>query len=229
MSQDKPCAICGHVFKWGADADSGLGIQAAGKTCGENAYWKLQGHMVAEHPEALFVCPRAGESFGPLSKTPAFWEADDTCSYCGSLKPEILLKAIEEGTALLGATDKNYKLYVGGLPDPDAGKPTIYSSANHDPKRDDWVLLTEEIADEHQLNSYDRTKIGSWVKIEPRRATVHHKFYFQHFDQAQRERFVELYNANRMSFEQGGSLPNVARGFPRLPFFMVPASKDAAA
>lgn len=219
MSRDLHCAHCEHVFKWGQDADSGLADIPP--NCGQNAYWKLVAHMRLEHADHFFECPRQSESY--RGGTPdAFWKGDGTCSYCGSMRPDTLLEAIEAGSVTLGATDKNYKLYVKGLADPEAGQPTIYSSANHKPDGEGWIQLTNELADEHGLNSYDRTHIGDWVRIEPRRATVHGTFYFQHFDEDQRRRFVDLYNANKMRFEdfRCGKRVEVPRGFYRLPFFM---------
>lgn len=47
------------------------------------------------------------------------WRADNTCSYCGSYNPDLLVKRIDEETVELGPTDKNYKVYlknVGGDP-----------------------------------------------------------------------------------------------------------------
>jgi len=60
------------------------------------------------------VCPRRAENPGnwryPDSDE---WRADNTCSYCGSLNPEILLRAMaEDHRCELGPTDKNYKIYV---------------------------------------------------------------------------------------------------------------------
>jgi hypothetical protein len=220
MSRDLKCAHCARLFFWGADGDSGLdGIPA---NCAENAYWKLVAHMRLEHPDGFFECPRQGENFrGGMPE--AFWRDDGTCSYCGSLRPETLLEAIEAGSVELGATDKNYKLYVEGLPDPNAGKPTIYASASHDPGRDGWILLTSEKAEELGLDSYGRTQyVGRYVQVEPTRATRHDEFYFQHFDERQMRRFVELYNADRMRFldYRDGESVIVPRGFYRLPFFM---------
>lgn len=42
------------------------------------------------------------------------WGDDGTCSFCGSLKPEVVLNHIDAGDVEIGATDKNYKIYVGG-------------------------------------------------------------------------------------------------------------------
>jgi hypothetical protein len=40
------------------------------------------------------------------------WHPDETCSFCGSLNPDKLMRLLEAGTVELGPTDKNYKAYV---------------------------------------------------------------------------------------------------------------------
>lgn len=114
-------------------------------------------------PERFF-CPRGSGPDGPF-KAPfngeATWRDDRTCSYCGSLDPELLLEQISKG-AELGPTDKSYKAYV--------------------------TLVDHRVA-------------GAG------------KFYFQHFDDAQRARFIELLNTGAVKI-----------GFPGhfyvLPFFI---------
>jgi hypothetical protein len=54
-------------------------------------------------------CPRSREDGRPTS--PA-WRDDETCSYCGSLNPDVFMKQIEDGTIELGTTTKNYKVYI---------------------------------------------------------------------------------------------------------------------
>lgn len=64
-------------------------------------------------------CPRRDESFARVSNYPQEdeWGSDRTCSYCGSLDPEIALKLIEEGNEV-EPTDKNYKIYIRGANTP---------------------------------------------------------------------------------------------------------------
>ena len=214
MNDDKKCAICGRAFKWGADEDSGLAIKAGGPTCSENAYWKLNGHMTAEHSDQFFTCPRAAEGFGSLREMPAFWDAEGTCSYCGSISPEKFFEAVKAG-AKLGPTDKNYKVYID-LPNPNAGEPTIYSSSNCDePPGPGYVEATPEICAQYGWRNWG----AKWVKPEPALPTLHEKFYFQHFSQEQRKQFVEMMNAKSLNLDYPGY-------FYRLPFFAVPLPKD---
>lgn len=64
------------------------------------------------------TCPRRMTEFGPWDRSANldFWRNDSTCSFCGSLKPELLLQNMEEGIVTLGPTDKAYKLYVRSQP-----------------------------------------------------------------------------------------------------------------
>lgn len=64
-------------------------------------------------------CPRSLENGGgPNSPHPApfngemRWQADKTCSYCGSLNPDVFMERLEAGDVKLGPTDKSYKVYV---------------------------------------------------------------------------------------------------------------------
>lgn len=62
----------------------------------------------------MFYCPRGlgpGGPFAPHFAGEAHWREDRTCSYCGSIDPELLFEQIEKG-AKIGPTDKSYKIYV---------------------------------------------------------------------------------------------------------------------
>jgi hypothetical protein len=60
-------------------------------------------------------CPRRDE-IGQREVGVDSWRDDQTCSYCGSFKPEDFMAHLESGDIQLGSTDKNYKVYVHGLP-----------------------------------------------------------------------------------------------------------------
>lgn len=77
---------------------------------------------------------------------------DNTCSYCGSFNPDVLMERIEAGTVELGPTDKNYKVYLRG-------------------------------ADGSPFDS---------------------KFYFQHFSEEQKRRFIELLNEKKLKIGYPG-------------------------
>lgn len=68
---------------------------------------------ISEHAHS-FYCPRGAGPDSPF-KAPfngeATWRDDGTCSYCGSLRPDLLFAQIERG-AKIGPTDKSYKIYV---------------------------------------------------------------------------------------------------------------------
>lgn len=116
--------------------------------------------------EPALYCPRRAENPGANVAFPGPDEWRDegggvrTCSYCGSLHPEDVFRAAENGVAFT-PTDKNYKVYVD---------------------------------------------------LKVRGAG---KFYFQHFDDEQKHRFIELMNAKTLNMRTPGH-------FYVLPFFAQP-------
>lgn len=227
MSEDHACPHCSRVFKWGGDDDSHYGTaEGRSEGCGENAYWKLAGHIKADHPDAKgHRCGRRDD--GLLSRNdgaaPDFWQKRDgyrACSYCGSMHPDDLFAHIKAGTCQISGTDKNYKIYVD-VAHPGKGTPSIFMSSTHEFAG--GVLLTEELCDQHALNSYARANyIGHWVKIEPHHGRAHAKFYYQHFDEAQQQSFIDLYNLKKLPLE-----PRF--GLYRLPYFATRSSSSTPA
>lgn len=155
-------------------------------------------------------CPRRVES--PIAdrtfKGPDRWERRDgvrRCSYCGSMHPEDLFMAIGDRVEL-GPTDKSYKVYVH-LPNPKAGQIVqvgsesgpAYNVLTGEPNKPDLTIW------EKVRGRYDRN-----IKASP---TLHAKFYFQHFDDDQQQRFVNLLNAKAVNIGFPGH-------FYRLPFFI---------
>lgn len=72
-----------------------------------------------------FLCPRRNElglGAGRIHRLPRedWWESDNTCSFCGGLKPEVALQFLQDGGTVT-PTDKNYKMYVQH---PDCKSPT---------------------------------------------------------------------------------------------------------
>lgn len=99
--------------------------------------------------DEIFSCPRRAMSDDD------HWDAQNTCSYCGSFNPTALMARLEAEDVELGPTDKNYKLYLDAKP----GTPPVPL-----------------------------------------------KFYFQHFSEAQKRRFVELLNLKKLHFGYPGYL-----------------------
>ena len=63
-------------------------------------------------------CPRnsyayENSPFTFLKDHKTHWRKDNTCSFCGSLNPDALFKAIEDGATIV-PTDKTYKIYIRG-------------------------------------------------------------------------------------------------------------------
>lgn len=119
-------------------------------------------------------CERRHESAACLSDDEDYWFPDNTCSFCGSLNPDVLMARIEVGDVELGPTDKSYKVYVenkGGEKFPQV----------HSRKCPDVMKC-------------DRRTCTHWTHD----TTDHTKFYFMHFSQEQMVRFVELYNQKKL-------------------------------
>lgn len=142
-------------------------------------------------------CPRRIEQ-GRMNEVQSDkWRNDDTCSYCGSYNPDLLMARLEAGTVELGPTDKSYKVYVenkGG----DGFKQSYRSGCPASPCPD--IVDVE--------GNIDVEKCTHWITQE-RNET---KFYFQHFDEEQKHRFIELHNQGKLKIGMPGH-------FYRLPFF----------
>lgn len=111
---------------------------------------------------------------------PDEYRGDDTCSFCGSLNPATLLARLEAGDVELGPTDKSYKVYVrnkGGA---------------------EFKQTYRDCGNEAKCTGPD--DCTHWVTRE----TDSTKFYFQHFDEAQQNRFIELYNEKRLQIGYPG-------------------------
>lgn len=140
------------------------------------------------------LCGRRFDIFSASHMWPGedrFRAEDASCSYCGSFHPDKLIERLEAGTVELGATDKNYKVYLhnaGGEPFKQHYR-DCYSQGAKDCK--------------------GPAECTHWVT----RDTSSSKFYFQHFSSDQMRRFIELMNAGKLKMHGG-------YGFYRLPFFV---------
>jgi hypothetical protein len=192
---------------------------ARASSCRENAFWKLSFHMEDVHPETGFVCGRRGESVAAMRlEGKDFWLGRDghkACSYCGSLSPDELFAAIEAGHKI-GPTDKNYKIYVD-LPNPHSGK-TVEVGSESGPTHDrNGKRTRDDLTDEEtRAGRYERKIMGTAS------ATVHAKFYFQHFSVEQQQRFIDLLNARKINIGMPGH-------FYVRPFFIAAPERKVAA
>ena len=81
-------------------------------------WYQLSGAISSRRAKARgteFMCGRRMERY-PYAKSlagPDYWRMDGTCNHCGSLSPDQLFQAIEDGCEI-GPTDKNYKVYIEG-------------------------------------------------------------------------------------------------------------------
>jgi len=156
------------------------------------------------------TCGRRAESGAAMSteKDADFYREDGTCSYCGSLNPDVLMARLEAGTVKLGSTDKNYKVYVEN----DGGEQ--FKQTYRDCPKD-----TETVGNNgNRYMTCSCKEPGTcthWVTREVNGT----KFYFQHFSPEQQKRFIELLNQKKVKFEGG-------LGFYVWPFFCCRAPKN---
>lgn len=144
----------------------------------------------------ITTCPRRIEQYGPGSDSRGHDKfINGQCSYCGSLSGDLFMERLEKGDVVLGSTDKNYKVYVtndGGADFTRGYRTDSLPFEGHESTNHTWV-------------------------VDAVRTT---KFYFQHLSEAQRARFIELYNDGKFRFEMGISFyvpPFFCRPVPRIP------------
>lgn len=139
-------------------------------------------------------CPRRAEN--PHTTVTEFENKPDdgTCDYCGSLMPDEFMRRLEDGDIALGATTKNYKVYVLN----NGGEKFRMSYRIDEPSKP-GEIMKDPMDQSH----------WKWETKETDRT----KFYFQHLSVDQQNRFIELMNAGSLTFEMG-------MGFSPLPFFV---------
>lgn len=211
-----PCLECGRRFAWGEDADSAA---VSDRRLRNIAHCKLAAHARAEHPGALFTCPRRGDAFAWRGdeRDQDYWYPRDgypVCHYCGSISEAELFSAIERGGEL-SPTDKSYKVYVT-LPAKNPDEPVVYTKQSHEPTDKTGYRRVGDLSaaerDALQDGGWSVDDPEAWVRFEPRGPHVNAKFYFQHLSEDGRARFVTLLNAKKINLGYPGH-------FYRLPFF----------
>lgn len=130
----------------------------------------------AAEPAEAPPCPRMAES--PMMADFRFVNRPDdgTCWFCGSLLGDAFMARLEAGDVQLGATDKNYKVYV--------------HNAGGEPFRQSYRTDGGRTADQ---------RLWTWTTREVEQT----KFYFQHLSEEQRRRFVELLNTGKVRMYGG--------------------------
>lgn len=129
-----------------------------------------------------FYCPRGPgpeSPFKPPFNGAAEWDAGGTCSYCGSLHPDELMRRLEAGDVEIDATDKNYKIYV--------------SNVGGTPFNQRWRNCPSG------ATCTGPDDCTHWESREKQWA----KFYFAHLSAEQRTRFIDIYNAGKMKMQGG--------------------------
>lgn len=127
------------------------------------------------HGHESFMCPRRSEWDGPedlyvsLPKHD-FWIGSRrteraTCSWCGSLHPDVFMELARTGRADIGPTDKPYKAYVEG--DHDSGwdrRAKFYFRHLSDAQREEFVALYNSRSHREyrlDMSGFDITKVGT--------------------------------------------------------------------
>jgi len=166
-----------------------------------------------------FECPRRAEiphfTHRQIPPPPDRWQADGTCSWCGSISPANFFEAIEAGCEI-APTDKNYKAYVR-LANPDVGK-IVETGSESGPAFDiDGRPTRDDLTDQEKAEGRYRRTFHS-----PAEPHIRAKFYFQHLSKADRARFIELHNADKMTLAFPGH-------FYARPFFCRAVPPEGAA
>lgn len=134
------------------------------------------------------ICPRRAESSFGRATGADTWGNDDTCSWCGSLNPDILMARLEAADIEIGPTDKSYKIYVRNI----GG--ALFKQTFRDCFEKPWAGARKK---PECTGPGDCTH---WTTRE----TSETKFYLQHLSPEQRTRFIDLYNEKRMKLGYPG-------------------------
>ena len=101
------------------------------------------------------LCPRRDEVPENLRWTKDDeWRHDDTCSFCGSLNPDLFMILLREGVPL-GTTTKNYKAYIG-----DHRK--FYYQHMTDEQRAEFIQMLNRDMIKFQSVAGDTLSFGKW-------------------------------------------------------------------
>ncbi len=125
-----------------------------------------------------------------------------------------------KGHGLIGVQNDNLSCSFCGSLHPDTFMEWVEAGAEVTPTDKNYKIYVKCPIDNPR---YGETKVGK-TKSGGSITTVYGreaKFYFQHLSREQMERFVELYNENRLTFGYPG-------GFYRFPYFMAPVEASGA-
>lgn len=116
-----------------------------------------------------------------------------TCSYCGSIHPEDLVKALEAG-ATLGGSDWKYgwphKFYVNGMPNPKFGQEyPQYMYGRPKDGEEGWEQYQDGFNSDDGSPRMSWRKLMSMSKCPP---TAHAKWYNEHLQDLSPEAFAVL-------------------------------------
>lgn len=130
-----------------------------------------------------FTCGR--RTFGPENLD--HWREDGTCSYCGSMHPDTVMRRAEAGEIAFGPTDKGYKAYIY-----EAVSPELMTRYETQARAHGIGAMILKEQGEAKFQEY-------WGR-EKKAVSGKHlgKFYFQHLSEGQRSHFIHLHNTRKM-------------------------------
>lgn len=111
----------------------------------------------------------------------------ETCSYCGSVKFEDMLAAVENGHSII-PTDKRYKLYVM-MPNKEPLEEVVVG----------WCNGNEAPGPE-----WEKDGEGRWTLTRPKGTSTQMKFYMDHMPEEKFELFLDLYKGGVMNVAAPG-------------------------
>lgn len=130
------------------------------------------------------------------------------CSYCGSMPPDDFMAAVKSG-AEVEPTDKSYKLYVKGIPNPNPGQLYILSTSNHpSPGLRGWKDLARAekklVKSEYGQQSYFKDNYKERYYSFRTMTTVEAKFYTAHLSPEQGHEFYRLWMDGKVNWGYPG-------------------------
>lgn len=155
-----------------------------------------------------FFCPRRDEAMQAVLseqfKGPDHWreprnsgvglgDTVETCSYCGSMNPDEVMAGLEDGTLVIGPTDKSYKAYISkALTDEQLAE--AEAGVDAELEREKKMLAGEHDWENHRKHIMASRRQGPDIG----------KFYYMHLSEPQRQRYFELFKEDRIKYGYPG-------------------------
>lgn len=129
------------------------------------------------------------------------------CSHCGSMHPEDFFDAIAKGLKV-GPTDKNYKVYIDGYPDPRAGEQRVISGCTDgkpSTAMDGWVKVGRKERRDMRRDGWQGDY--TWIRYATR-STLQLKLYTLHLNREDAARLRRLLDEHKVNIGYPGYFYN---------------------